>query len=159
MVRFIRQPIVWVLLLVVLLLAVVLSFFRADGGESTPFSSMLADAQDGQVELLEVSGNDIDVRLADESDEFSYETRMDGSTDLVAALQNQGVDPTSIEIRFTRGSSAGNWFALLINLVIPAVFLVVAYFAVRAGARQGTSEVSAAIRSRPPSSSDGGSLG
>jgi hypothetical protein len=126
------------------LLAIVVSFFRTgDDPETIPFSEVLSEARDGRIERIEVRGASLEVTIAGRPEVGS---RIDRDTDLIGVLSDHDipVGGDGVEVQFKNPSPFGNWFALLFNLGVPAVFLIVVYYivrnAVREGMRQGRRE-------------------
>jgi ATP-dependent Zn protease len=143
MLKFLRRKIVWMPIVGVLLLAIGVSLFRTDSDTSTvSFSTMLDDAKVGQIERIDVNGENLRVYLSDRPDDVAYRSRL-GDTDLIAALQAEGVaitGPDSVDVRFKSPPAFGNWIALFISCVPLILFAVILYFTVRAAVRHGMRE-------------------
>ena len=125
---------------VLLLCAIVLSFFRAGDteDEDVPFSTVVKMARDGEIERIEVRGRRLEIdTTASEDVVFS---RVDHNVDVVAVLAAAGVTiggDDGVELEYERLSQWGGFFPLFINFVPPLVVILIFYFTVRNAVREG----------------------
>jgi hypothetical protein len=130
---FVRQKRVWMPVVALLVIAVVVSFFRGeDQRTSLAFSDVVEAGRIGELEEIEVRGNTLHVRLRDSA--TLYESRVGDDVDLVAALREEGVTlgtaPDSVQVEYRAPTAFGTWAGLAINLLFLVPFGLVMYFAV-----------------------------
>jgi ATP-dependent Zn protease len=119
--RFFKRKIVWIPIVVLLVVALVFSFFR--GGEThedISFAEVVADAQSGKIQSIEITGPSLTVRLRDNT---TYSSRAGKDTDVTQVLQNAGVTvggatPGAVDVSYQDEShplgagSSGSAFSL-----------------------------------------------
>jgi hypothetical protein len=140
--RVLTPKFVWIPLTAIVgfcALAIVFSFFR-DAEEHTeiPFGQVLGAAGAGEVESIEVDGDELVVQFRGASE--TVESRMDENTDLVAALLDAGAtfgtEADAVELSFEETSTWANYAAIAFWLVGYIVWGVIVYFAVMYGVRR-----------------------
>ncbi|HEY8171925.1 MAG TPA: ATP-dependent metallopeptidase FtsH/Yme1/Tma family protein, partial [Dehalococcoidia bacterium] len=132
--RWLRNSFIYLLILVAVI-AIVVSFFR--GGESSKnldFSQVIANARDGRVENIEVSGKNLKVELR--NDDQKYKSRIGDNTDVEQTLKDNGVQiggdsANSVDIKYKNPPAFGNWINLLINFLPLIVFGAILIFMMR----------------------------
>lgn len=137
---FLKDKAVWIPILGVILLLVVLSFFRGDSPdddvEVTTFTNAIAVAQRGEVEHIDVSWRSMRVQLRDGTERRVW---VGTRTDVVAALQGAGVplgaSDDAVSVSFVKPSSGIGPYA--IRLGVPLVMIFVLYVVIRLGVRHG----------------------
>ncbi len=121
-----------VLSAVIILLVVMLAYtFVTDKTKETsvvPLSQVAADVRAGVIKTIEVSGNDLALTYVDESEKTSMK---DPDASLPQTLSEYGATPeelakVSIEIKGQSGFQF--WFATLVPIVLPLIFLVVLFW-------------------------------
>ncbi len=129
--RFFKRKIVWIPLAVVLLLIVLISFFRGeDTSSDLSLGSMLSAAEHGQLERVEVQEHRLKVRLrGDRKERWVYV----GTTEVLPLLQASGVsfdatDSGATEIVISK--PAMDFLFLPLYVVGWVIFGVVVHFAV-----------------------------
>jgi hypothetical protein len=135
--------------IVLLLLAIVVSFFRApsDEDDEMSFSDVLAAGRAGEIRRIEMHGNDLEITTRDGDERVS---RVGGDVDVRAALSDEGIalgGTNGIEFEFAHAAS-DEWLFWIFNLGIPAIFLAVTYYAVRNAVREGIRRGSGEIAAR-----------
>jgi cell division protease FtsH len=82
--------------------------------EEIPFSQALSDIKNEKVEEAEISGNQISLYYQDES---LVTTRKESGESLVSILQQEGVDPSSLEIKVKDETLSQVWIDVLLTIV------------------------------------------
>ena len=78
--RWLRNSFIYLLILVAVI-AIVVSFLRSgSSSKSEPFSQVVAEARNGQVQSITVDGQSLDITK--KNDSTHYTSRMRSSTDL-----------------------------------------------------------------------------
>src|SRR5574338_554588 len=122
--RWLRNSFIYLLILVAVI-AIVVSFFR-DGSDtkSINFSEVVAEAKDGNIKSIEVSGQSLTVVKKDQPDE-TFKSRIGENTDLEQILRDENVDigcASGVEIKYKSPGGFGNWIGILINFLPLLVF-------------------------------------
>lgn len=132
----------WVLIVMggIAVLAVVLSFFRSadESDQEIKFSEVLAAGRNGDIERIEVYGTSLDITFVGERDE--WQSRMGLDTDLVAALEAEGITvggTDGIEVDFGSTSVGLDGLSPFINFVPLILFVVIFYYSIRNAVREG----------------------
>ncbi|MDD3531727.1 MAG: ATP-dependent zinc metalloprotease FtsH [Candidatus Shapirobacteria bacterium] len=118
-----KKILTWVLaiFLIFWLLGALANF--AISPEEISFSQALSDIKNEKVEKIEISGNQIDLYYQDQS--FTT-TRKESGDSLVSLLQQEGIDPSELEIKVKDESLSQIWIDILLT-IIPLV-LIGAFF-------------------------------
>lgn len=142
MFNFLKKKQVWIPVVAILVLAILVSLFRADDDrERIDFSEVIAAARDGKVERIEVHGATLRVTLTGEG-EIAY-SRMDRDTAILDLLQNEGVTvggPDGVELDFRDPPAVGTWVGVLINFLPLALYLPLTYLILYHIVRNGVAE-------------------
>ena len=118
--RWMRNSFIY-LLIVVAVIAVFFTLFSGVGGpQEIPFSEVVAMAKRGEVDTIEVSGDNLTVTTIRGENLTSVKEQRSSIYDI---LQGAGVDPASSDIAiYVRGSSGlGSLFGILLNF-LPLIF-------------------------------------
>jgi cell division protease FtsH len=132
--RWLRNSFIYLLILVAVV-AIVFSFFRGGGGDkSMTFSEVVSHARNGDIDSIEVSGQNLTVRL--KGDAQKYSSRIGNNTDLEKTLTDAGAEiggasDKSINIKYKEPSSYGNWINLLFSFAPILVFGAILIFMMR----------------------------
>lgn len=132
---------------IILLLAIVFSFFRKGddtAGTTIAFSEVLEAGRDGRLETVHVDGRNLDVKLRD--DEALYESVVGHDTDVASVFVESNIvlgEPEGTILEFENDSAAGQWINLAIAFLPSVIFVVVLYFAVYWAVRRAMRERSA----------------
>src|SRR3970040_2459061 len=119
--RWMRNSFVYLLILVAVI-AIVVAFFRPSSGSSQKqdISTVIANAKAGQVDRIEVNGDNLKVKL---NDGTTYSSRKESSESVREILQDSGVEITSIPIDVKEPSQFGDWIGLLIQFLPILIFI------------------------------------
>jgi len=79
-----------------------------------PFSQAITDIKEQKVEEVEIAGDRITLFYQDQGVKI---TRKESQESLVAILQRENIDPSSIKIRVANQDTAEIWINILINIV------------------------------------------
>ena len=118
--RWMRNSFIY-LLIVVAVIAVFFTLFSGVGGpQEISFSEVVAMAKRGEVDTIEVSGDNLTVTTIRGENMTS---RKGQDTDVFQTLQNAGADPTTsnITIYYSGSSGLGSLFGILLNF-LPLIF-------------------------------------
>ncbi len=127
--RWMRNSFVYLLILVAVI-AIVVAFFRPSAGSSQKMdiSQVITDARSGQVEKIEVNGDNLKVKLKDGGK--PYTSRKENSESVREILQQSGVtDLPAIEVK--QPSAFGDWIGLLIQFLPILIFIGLILFMMR----------------------------
>jgi cell division protease FtsH len=131
--RWLRNSFIYLLILVAVI-AIVVSFFRdGEDAKSMNFSEVVAEAKDGNIRRIEVSGQNLDVEKRSEPD-TTYESRIGENTDLEQILREENVTiggTGGVEIQYKSPSGFGNWIGILINFLPLLIFGAIFIFLMR----------------------------
>ena len=120
--RWLRNGFIYLLILVAVV-AIVYSFFRGgDDLESRDLSDVIAAAQDGQVDKIEVEGDSLKV-IMNNGQEF--ESRKEEGASIVQILRENGVEvggANGVDVSVSEPSRWGNWIGILISF-LPLILL------------------------------------
>jgi len=114
--------------LIFLFIMSIFTFFLSGSGdpEEVPISAVAVDVKAGLVSSIEISGNDLTVTYNDEA-KTEKVSRRDVSTSLPETLAAYGVSPeelAKVEIGVASESGFRFWFATLLPILVPIIFLV-----------------------------------
>ena len=132
-----RSIIFFIFLAIVVALAI-----NAYGGEpdleEIPISSVISQANDGQLGKLEVTDNKIKVYQKDAEEPSAMAIRDTGGT-----LQEQGLNVDApVEVVYKEGSNSGTFWLIAGNLIIPLAIIVVIVLMFRSAQGQGSQALS-----------------
>ncbi|HWC30361.1 MAG TPA: ATP-dependent metallopeptidase FtsH/Yme1/Tma family protein, partial [Dehalococcoidia bacterium] len=133
--RWMRNSFVYLLILVAVV-AIVIAFYgpgRGGSSQRQDLSQVITDAKNGQIEKLEVKGNEITVTKTDKTD---YTSRKEENSSILTILSDNGVDATKIPVEIKEPSAFGNWLGLLLNFLPILIFIGLIFFMMRQA--QGT---------------------
>jgi cell division protease FtsH len=125
--RWLRNSFIYLLILVAIV-AIVFTVFRGGGAESVDQSltQFIESAKAGEIEKVEVDGNDLNYRLVGE--DTQYKTTMESGDTVRGILQENGVPPAQFpEIDIKQPSRWGNILGLFIQF-LPIIFIVAILF-------------------------------
>ncbi len=127
--RWMRNSFVYLLILVAVI-AIVVAFFRPSGGSNSKedLSSVIRDAKGGAIEKIEVSGDNLKVKLKDSR---TYSSRKEGGSSIFTILKDNGIDVASIPIEVKQPSQFGDWVGLLIQFLPILIFIGLILFMMR----------------------------
>lgn len=120
-----RRVLLWFLILLLFLPFIYSLFADISARQEVPLSQMIADIKDNQIEQLDVAGPTITITYKDQ--EETEQSRIEEGTSLVALLQNEGIDPGSLEIQVEDQTMSRFWLELLgafLPLILMAVFFL-----------------------------------
>ena len=117
--RWMRNTFIY-LLIVVAVVAIVWSFLGNKPSNTQPkdISDVVALVQSGQVESIDVSGDNLTVHV--KNDSTVYKARKEGGVSIYEILNNAGVSDAQIQaahIKVASPSKLGSWLPFLFNLV------------------------------------------
>ena len=116
--RWMRNSFVY-LLIIVAVVAIFFTFFRAPSGtQEIPLSQVIQMAKDKQIRTIEI--NEDSLRVVDTAGR-AYRSRKESSASIFDMLQNAGADITGVDIGVGGSSGLGNIFGILINF-LPLIF-------------------------------------
>jgi cell division protease FtsH len=136
--RWMRNSLVYLLILVAVI-AIVVMFFKPSSGDSQKkdLSTFINDARNGQVQKVEVSGNSLKITQSD--GKTTYTTRKEDGADLYSLLSDNGITPDQISkmtVEIKQPSSFDDWIGLLLQSLPILIFIGLIIFMMRQA--QGT---------------------
>ena len=131
--RWMRNSFIYLIILVAVVLAVVMFFRPSSSSRDIPLSEVITQAQAGNVELIEVSGDTLTVHLQGEQEPVS--SRKEDSASIEEILRQNGVavgtGEGAVQIEVDGPSSFGNIFGLLFNFLPLILFGGILIFMMR----------------------------
>jgi len=131
--RWVRNSFIYLLILVAIVLAVVMLFRPPSGSREVPLSQVLAQAQAGNVERIEVTGDSLLVELRTEQE--PVRSRKESATSIEELLRDNNVPvgsgEGSVEVVIKGPGQFGNIFGLLINFLPLIIFGGILLFMMR----------------------------
>ncbi len=131
--RWVRNSFIYLLILVAIVLSVVMLFRPQSGSREVPLSQVLAQAQAGNVERIEVTGDSLLVELRSEQE--PVRSRKESATSIEELLRDNNVPVGSGEggviVEVKGPSQFGNIFGLLINFLPLIIFGAILIFMMR----------------------------
>ena len=128
--RLMRNSLVYVMILVAIIAIVVIFFGRGDdGSDSRDFSAVIQDVLAGNVQDIQVDGDDLTVTLQGGAE---YSSRKEEGASLVSILTENGVNATQLPpIEVNKPSAFGNWLGMLIQFLPILIFIGLILFMMR----------------------------
>jgi len=108
--------------------------------ETLTLSALVSEINDGNIERIEVSVNDLSVTKTDGSE---AEARKEPEASLSETLANYGVDPealSAVDIEIGKESGASFWAATLLPFLVPLLFIGVFIWFMMRQAQRGNSQ-------------------
>ena len=131
--RWMRNSFIYLIILVAVVLVVVMLFRPSSSSRDIPLSQVITEAQAGNVELIEVSGDSLTVHLRGEQEPLS--SRKEESASIEEILRTNGVPVGTgeggVQIQVEGPSSFGNIFGLLFNFLPLILFGGILIFIMR----------------------------
>ncbi len=131
--RWMRNSFVYLLILVAVITIVVV-FFRGneDGTDKKDLSTFIADARNGAIQKVEVSGNSLKITQTD--GETTYTTRKEDGASIYTVLSDNGVSPEQVSkmtVEIKEPSRFGDWVGLLLSSLPILIFIGLIIFMMR----------------------------
>ena len=130
--RGMRNSFVYLLILVAVVLVVVMLFRPSGGGTERDISFVISQAQAGNVQRIEVEGDNLTVTLKDSSTPIT--SRKESSSSIEQILRENSIPiggDAGIEIQVSGPSQFGNVFGLLLNFLPLIIFGGILIFMMR----------------------------
>ncbi|MCH8200039.1 MAG: ATP-dependent zinc metalloprotease FtsH [Chloroflexi bacterium] len=131
--RWMRNSFIYLLILAAVVLVVVMFFRPSASSRDIPLSEVITEAQAGNVESIEVSGNTLTVRIRGEQEAF--ESRKEADSSIEEVLRDNGVTVGTgegqVEIEVKGPSQFGSIFGLLFNFLPLIIFGGILIFMLR----------------------------
>ena len=131
--RWVRNSFIYLLILVAIVLAVVMLFRPESGSREVALSEVIAQAQAGNVERIEVTGDRLIVDLRSEQE--PVRSRKESASSIEELLRDNGVPVGSgegaVEVTVKGPSQFGNVFGLLFNFLPLIIFGAILIFMMR----------------------------
>src|SRR5688572_8334415 len=128
--RWIRNSFVYLLILAAVVMVVVMFFRPATGSREVPISQVIREAQAGNVERIEVTGDALLVQL--KSEQEPVRSRKENSASMEELLRQNGVaGDKAVEVAVRGPSQFGNVFGLLLNFLPLIIFGAILVFMMR----------------------------
>ncbi len=130
-------------LTILLMAALVFSFFMAGGSKPAPMTinDLVAKINAGTVTKIDVSGNDLAVTLKDGTTATATKETEAGLTE---TLKNYGVDPVALRqvaLEVKPDSTSGFFVGVLIPTLLPLIILIGFFWFMMRGAKGGQSQI------------------
>ena len=128
--RSVRNIAVYLVILSALVLVLVV-LLRPTSSNEEPLSYVLAEAREGNVERIEVSGDNLTAYLVGQSEPVT--SRKESSSSIEEILRDSGipVGPDGVEVSIEGPSQFGNIFGLLLNFLPLIIFGAILIFMMR----------------------------
>jgi cell division protease FtsH len=128
--RLMRNSLVYVMILVAIIAIVVIFFGRGDSNnDSRDISAVIQDVLAGNVQNIEVDGDDLTVTL---QGGVEYTSRKEEGASLVSLLTENGVQANQLPaIEVNKPSAFGNWLGMLIQFLPILIFIGLILFMMR----------------------------
>ena len=131
--RWMRNSFIYLIILVAVVLVVVMFFRDSSSSRDIALSEVIAEAQQGNVESIEVKGDSLIVKLRTQEEPLN--SRKEEAASIEQILRDSGVPIGSgegaVEIRVEGPSSFGNIFGLLFNFLPLIIFGAILIFMMR----------------------------
>ena len=131
--RWMRNSFIYLIILVAVVLVVIMFFSPSSSSREIALSEVIAEAQQGNVESIEVKGDNLTVQLRTQEEPVSSRKEKDASIEQI--LRDNGVPigagEGAVEIRVEGPSSFGNIFGLLFNFLPLIIFGAIIIFMMR----------------------------
>ena len=131
--RWMRNSFIYLIILVAVVLVVIMFFRPSSSSRDIPLSEVIAEAQQGNVQSIEVKGDNLVVQLR--TQEEPLDSRKEEAASIEEILRDNGVPIGSgdgaVEIRVEGPSSFGNIFGLLFNFLPLIIFGAILIFMMR----------------------------
>jgi cell division protease FtsH len=131
--RWMRNSFIYLIILVAVVLVVVMFFRPSSSSRDIALSEVIAEAQQGNVESIEVKGDTLTVQLRTQEEPLSSRKEADSSIEQI--LRDNGVPIGSgegaVEITVEGPSQFGNVFGLLFNFLPLIIFGAILIFMMR----------------------------
>jgi cell division protease FtsH len=128
--RWIRNSFVYLLILAAVVMVVVMFFRPASGSREVPISQVIREAQDGNVQKIEVNGDTLVIQL--KSEQEPVRSRKETSASMEELLRANGVTgDKAVEVIVKGPSQFGNVFGLLLNFLPLIIFGAILVFMMR----------------------------
>ena len=128
-----RNSFIYLIILVAVVLVVMMFFRPSSSSRDIPLSEVIAEAQQGNVQSIEVKGDNLVVQLR--TQEEPLDSRKEEAASIEEILRDNGVPIGSgegaVEIRVEGPSSFGNIFGLLFNFLPLIIFGAILIFMMR----------------------------
>jgi len=128
-----RNSFIYLLILVAVVLVVVMVFRPASGSREVPLSYVIAQAQSGSVDRIEVQGDALTVYLNGQQEPVT--SRKESASSVEAILRENNVPVGSganaVDIEVSGPSQFGNLFGLLLNFLPLIIFGAILVFMMR----------------------------
>ena len=122
--RWMRNSFIYLIMLVAVVLVVIMFFRPSSSSRDIALSEVIAEAQQGNVESIEVNGDNLTVQLRTQQEPLSSRKEEDSSIEQI--LRDNGVPigagEGAVEIEVKGSSSFGNIFGLLFNFLPLIIF-------------------------------------
>ena len=131
--RWMRNSFVYLLILVAVVLVVVMFFRPTSGSRDVPLSTVIAQAQAGNVEQIEVSGDSLLVKLKSEPEPVRSRKESAASVEEILRTNNVpvGTGQNAVEVVVKGPSQFGNIFGILFNFLPLIIFGAILLFMMR----------------------------
>ncbi len=131
--RWVRNSFIYLLILVAIVLAVVMLFRPESGSREVPLSEVIGQAQAGNVERIEVTGDRLLVELRSEQE--PVRSRKENSSSIEELLRDNsipvGAGEGAVEVTVNGPGQFGNVFGLLFNFLPLIIFGAILIFMMR----------------------------
>ena len=131
--RWMRNSFIYLIILVAVVLVVVMFFRPSTSAREVPFSDIIAEARDGNVESIEVSGDTLTVNLRSQEEPVS--SRKESSSSIEEVLRQNGIPvgtgDGAVEVSVEGPSQFGNIFGILFNFLPLIIFGAILIFMMR----------------------------
>ena len=115
-----RNSFIYLLIIVAIIAIVFTMMGNFRGTEERPISEVISLAQEGRIQEIQISGENITVVTLNRE---KFKSRVGKNTDIFKVLQDAGVEtgPGALNVRFKGGGGLGSIFRILINF-LPLIF-------------------------------------
>lgn len=120
-----RRLLLWFLILLLFVPFLITLLSDISSSEELPISQVVSDIKEDKIETIEIAGPSLTLTYVDQ--EEPEKSRIEDGTSLVGLLQNEGIDPGSVEITVADQSMSRFWFDLIgtfLPIVLMAVFFL-----------------------------------
>jgi cell division protease FtsH len=120
-----KRVLLWFLIFLLFVPFLITIFSDLTASQEIPLSQVVSDIKEDRIKQIEISGPSLDIKYKDS--EETEKSRIEEGWSLVALLQNEGIDPGSVEIKVADQSMSRFWFELIgtfLPLVLMAVFFL-----------------------------------
>jgi cell division protease FtsH len=127
--RWMRNSFVYLMILVAVI-AIVVVFFKptSKSTDTVDLSTVITEAQAGNISKIVVKGDDLEVTKKDGTE---VKSRKESGASIFTILSDNNVPANSVDVAIKEASKLGDWVGLLLNFLPILIFIALIFFLMR----------------------------